>query len=494
MSAGFIARHGLWTAEQQDAAASVEHALAGETVQRVRLSFADLHGVLRGKVLMPEAARATLRDGLRMVGTLLLKDTSHRTVYPVFEAAGERPDAAFSGAGDVVMVPDPSTWRMLPWSPGTAWMQCQAYFPDGRPVPLDPRWQLRRALQRLAERGMMLRTGLEVEFHIYRLEQAALDPQQAAWPGDAPQVSMVHPGFNVLTEQWFDRAEEPLRLVERTAHDLGLPLTSLEIELGPSQVEAVFAPADGLVNADRMVLFRSAVKQVLWRHGYHASFMCRPPFPQIMSSGWHLHQSLADERTGDNLFTPRAQDLPAGLDAHDARNLLSPLGAAYLGGLLAHARSHAVFAVPTLNGYGRYQPNALAPQQVLWGRDNRGAMLRVMSQGVGDGAARIENRAGEPLANPYLYMASQIHAGLDGIDENRDPGAQADSPYAGDGPRLPTTLDEALECLEADTGVRQAFGPELVAHLLRVKRAELARAAQAASRTEWERREYFSLY
>ena len=105
---------------------------------------------------------------------------------------------------------------------------------------------------------------------------------------------MIHPGYNLLTEAWFDMAEEPLRIVQHTAQALGLPLLSLEIELGPSQVEAVFDATDALTAADNMVLFRNAVKQALRRAGYHATFMCRPPFPNIMSSGWHLHQSLVD--------------------------------------------------------------------------------------------------------------------------------------------------------------------------------------------------------
>jgi glutamine synthetase len=170
-------------------------------------------------------------------------------------------------------------------------------------------------------------------------------------------------------------AEEPLRIVQHTAQALGLPLLSLEIELGPSQVEAVFEATDALTAADNMVLFRNGVRQALRRAGYHASFMCRPPFPNIMSSGWHLHQSLVDA-TGANAFM---RDAPApGTTPADALHTLSDTGAAWLGGLLAHARGMASLCTPTVNGFGRFRPNALAPQAVLWGRDNRGAMLRVV--------------------------------------------------------------------------------------------------------------------
>jgi hypothetical protein len=119
-------------------------------------------------------------------------------------------------------------------------------------------------------------------------------------------MSMVHPGYNLLAEGWADMADEPLRIVQRTAQGLGLPLRSLEIELGPSQVEAVFEPSDALTAADRMVLFRNGVRQALRRAGYHASFVCRPPFPNVMASGWHLHQSLVALDGDGNAFVRAA--------------------------------------------------------------------------------------------------------------------------------------------------------------------------------------------
>jgi glutamine synthetase len=182
---------------------------------------------------------------------------------------------------------------------------------------------------------------------------------------------MIHPGYNLLNELWFDRAEPALRIVKQTAQDLGLPLLSLEIELGPSQVEAVFKVTDAMTAADNMVLFRSAVKQALRRAGYHATFMCRPPFDNIMSSGWHLHQSLYDLSSGSNLFArtslPDIQEAHA-LRASDARHTLSNMGAHFLAGLLAHGQGMTSLCTTTVNGFGRFKPNALAPQAILWGR------------------------------------------------------------------------------------------------------------------------------
>ena len=162
----------------------------------------------------------------------------------------------------------------------------------------------------------------------------------------------------------------------------------------------------------RWSLFRNGVRQALRRAGYHASFVCRPPFAEVMASGWHLHQSLVDLASGANAFV-RAR--PAeGSSAGDAAHTLSDVGAHWLAGLLAHGRAMAPCCAPTINAYARFRPNALAPQSVVWGRDNRGAMLRVLG-GCGDPGTRIENRIGEPMANPYLYVAAQIHAGLDGL-------------------------------------------------------------------------------
>ena len=165
------------------------------------------------------------------------------------------------------------------------------------------------------------------------------------------------------SENWFDMAEEPLRIVQHTAQALGLPLISLEIELGPSQVEAVFDATDALTAADNMVLFRSAVRQALRRVGYYATFMCRPPFENIMSSGWHLHQSLVDTKHDRNAFM---RDTPqVNTQANDACYTLSEAGSHYLAGLLEHAQGMTVMCTPTVNGFGRFRPNALAPQSIL---------------------------------------------------------------------------------------------------------------------------------
>jgi glutamine synthetase len=487
----FAQRCGLQTAQRTASVERVEKLIGQRGLELVRFVWCDIHGVTRGKTLVAAAAARAMDDGVGMVSTLMLKDTSDRTAFKVFEPGGTASLPGFGQANNLLLLADPDSFRELPWTPATGWVQCQPWFQNGTPVELDSRRVLQNALQRLAQRGLGLRCGLEVEFHIYRIRNtdAQNDPTKADWPGLPPEVSLIHPGYNLLTEAWYDLAEEPLRIVQHTAQALGLPLLSLEIELGPSQVEAVFDATDALTAADNMVLFRNAVRQALRRAGYHATFMCRPPFPNIMSSGWHLHQSLVDLADGHNRM---ARTAPApGSTPQDAGWSLSDLGEHYLSGLLAHARSMSVFCTPTVNGYGRFRPNALAPQSVLWGRDNRGAMLRVIGA-AGDPASRIENRLGEPAANPYLYLASQIHAGLDGIERSLRAPAATDAPYAGGGEGIPTNLDDALLALQADAVLVQAFGPALVDYLVRLKSSESTRHAMAEDKDDFQRREYFS--
>jgi glutamine synthetase len=487
----FAESSGLHDAAREAACERAARLIEAGGIQRVRLGWCDTHGMLRGKTLMAHAAIKALRDGVGMVGTMMLKDTADRTAWKVFEPGGTSDLPGFAGAANLMLLPDPASFVELPWSPGTGWLRCQPWFQDATPVALDSRRVLQQALARLGDTGFGLKTGLEVEFHIYRITDTApqLDPERADWPGLPPQVEMIHPGYRLQSEALIDLADEPLGIVMHTAQALGLPLQSLEIELGPSQVEAVFDATDALTAADQMVLFRNGVRQALRRAGYHATFMCRPPFPNIMSSGWHLHQSLVDLATGRNACV-REAPAPGSTPAH-ARHTLSDAGAHWLAGLLAHAEGMTALCTPTINGFGRFRPNALAPQSIIWGQDNRGAMLRVVG-GPGDRATRIENRIGEPAANPYLYMAAQIHAGLDGLARGLEPPPACETPYATDHPKIPDTLGNALGCLRADTALIAGLGADVVHHFCRIKQHEIDRHADAKDKTDFDRREYFS--
>jgi glutamine synthetase len=475
---GFVARHGLRDAGQDAAAEELLARVSLDDIHLVRLAFPDQHGVLRGKAVTAAALPAAMADGVLLTSTLLLKDTSHRTVVPIFSEGGGIGLRDVQGAADFVLVPDPTTYRALPWAPGTAWMLCDAYWPDGREVPFATRGLCRRVLGALRAQGYELVTGLEVEFHLTKLLDPKLMPADAGQPGSPPEVALLTQGYQYLTEARLDQMQPILDVLQREVMALDLDLRSVEVEYGPSQVEFTFAPGVGLAPADAMVLFRSAVKQVARRHGHHASFMCRPRLPNVMSSGWHLHQSLRNA-AGSNAFA----------SADGAA--LSPLGMHWLGGLLAQAPAAASFTTPTLNGYRRYRPMSLAPDRAVWGIDNRGVMLRVLGQ-PGSAMTHIENRVGEPAANPYLYLASQMVAGLAGVAARSDPGPSADAPYETAATLLPTTLDVALTALDASAVFRAGLSDVFVDYFLRIKRAEIARFNAEVS--EWEQREYFDLF
>ena len=451
-------------------------ALGLDGLKAVRYSFADQHGILRGKTLAASEAKDAVERGVGFPGTLLLKDTSHRTVFPAFTPGAGLGMAQFESAADVFMFADPSTFRVLPWAPDTGWVLCDLRFGDGRPVPFDTRRILKTAIEKLKETGCELLCGLEIEFHVFRITDARLEPEDAGQPGSPPEVALLTTGYQLLTEQRYDLVDPIREIVQQGLEKLGLPLRSFELEFGPSQVEITLSPLSALAAADAMVLVRSAVKQIARRHGYHATFMCRPKLPNVMSSGWHLHQSL--RRQGSNAFQDEKQDL-------------SETGRHWLAGLLAHARAASALSTPTINGYKRYRPYSLAPDRLVWGKENRGALLRVVG-GPGNAATRIENRIGEPAANPYLYIASQIWSGLDGLTRKLPLPPSVDTPYEAKADMLPRSLGEALEHLRQDPVLAEGFGKAFIEYYCRIKEAEIARFNAEVS--EWEHREYFDLF
>jgi glutamine synthetase len=271
---------------------------------------------------------------------------------------------------------------------------------------------------------------------------------------------------------------------------LDLPLRSIENEWGPGQVECTFAPQPALQAADNAFLFRTATRQICRRLGYFATFMCRPALKGFYASGWHLHQSVVDAASGKNLFAPAKPGEP-----------LSALGLHYLAGVLRYAVPGAVFATPTVNGYRRFRANSLAPDRAGWACDNRGAMIRVLG-GMHDPATRLENRAGEPAANPYLYILSQVVAGLAGIEGKLTPPPAEDAPYAAERPLLPKTLTEALDALANEPLFRRELGDIFIDYFVPFKRSEWTRYQRALEDskepadepTAWEQNEYFDFF
>ncbi len=494
MAPGFIEQHGLWSDDQRRHAEELKYRIEKDDIQLVRVAWADPHGASRAKTVTVPAFAAALSTGYNINVATTTLDSANARTFSSFTRGGGMGLDEMTGSPNLVIVPDPGTFRLLPWAPKVAWVLCDEYFGNGVPFHFSPRQLLRRQIKRLADKGMGCVVGLEIEWYLLKVADPHLTDEHTGIPGVRPRpvkTAPAEPGFSYHSESNMDLMQPVISALADAFEKIRLPLRSIENEWGPGQLECTFAARPALEAADHAMLFRTATRQICRHLGYFATFMCRPALKSYYSSGWHLHQSVVDAASGRNLFMPE-----------QASDVLSLLGRNYLGGLMQHAAACTAFATPTVNGYRRYRPNSLAPDRATWCHDHRGVMVRVLGA-PGDAATRLENRVGEPAANPYLYVASQIAAGLDGIERKLDPGAPDDDPYAADRPRLPTSLPAALDALERDALFRRDFGEVFIDYYLKIKRNEAGRyekwlqdhgGAQSDEPTEWEQNEYFDFF
>ena len=492
---GFIATHELWDSSQANRAVAIIDQVRAAELDVVRVAYVDPHGLTRSKSLTASAFESVMRNGIDTSPGGVIFDTGLDLVFNPFEDGGGLANSEMTGAGDMLLIPDPDTFQVLPWVESTGWILSDEYLGSGTPLPYSARHLLKRLLAELSDRGMEMIVGLEVEWYLTK----PLDDRMVAGsiggfgsPGEPPEVAPVNLGYQFMSENLCDGVEDQLVDIRKALIGFGFPLRTTEHESGPGQMEFTFAPMTALRAADAMVLFRNAVKQISARAGFHATFMCAPAIQGFDASGWHLHQSLFDRDTGENAFTS------------SDREFVSEMARHYAGGLIAHAPATAIFAAPTVNGYKRLSDRfSLSPDRATWSADNRGTYLRVLGAS-GDPATHFENRVGEPAANPYLYIASQLAAGLDGIDQRTEPGAMTVDPHDDRLPRLPQSLQEAAAGLDASSMMRERFGNDFVDYYLRLKRNEWQRYTTALEKeglkddqdqvTTWEQREYFRHY
>ena len=491
----FVAKHNLYGPAEQQLAAESLAAIERQGIEVVRLAWPDQHGLLRGKALTVPAYKSALESGNAITMAPFFFDTANAIVFNPFSPDGGFAIDGLGGSPNVTMVPDPGTFTVLPWAPKTAVVFADLYMSDGRPFPLAPRTLLKEKLAKLAESGYSLITGIEMEWYLTRLVDDGLGTCSLGAPGspaDPPTVAPVGRGYNYLLLDHLDEVDDTIRPIREAVAAMGLPIRSFDDEWAPSQIETTFDVLEGLAAADSASLFRMAVKQIAKRNGHVASFMCTPAVEGFYASGWHLHTSVVDSQTGENLMIPR-NDAP-----------LSELGCHYVGGTLAHGVAASVFTTPTVNGYRRRRPYSLAPDRVTWGKDNRAAMMRVIG-GTNDPASHVENRVGDSAANPYLYMAAQVASGLDGILNRTDPGDCSEDPYSAEVPQLPTSLAEAVDALDKDAFFRKEFGDGFIDYMVTMKRSEVTRyeawvaenpdeSTYVNGVTDWEHREYFELF
>src|SRR5436305_7076882 len=377
---------------------------------------------------------------------------------------------------DMLLAPDLSTFQVFPWSdPDSRICRiiCDINTPDGEPFAGDPRGVLKRVLARASSLGFTMNAGMEAEFFLFR-------PSDEGAPTTA-----THDVGSYFDLAPADRGEEARRAMVDVLERMGFEVEAAHHEVAHGQHEIDFRYADALKTADNIATFRFVVKQVAQQFGLVASFMPKPIFGQN-GSGMHTHQSLF--RGSDNAFW----------DAK-AEWQLSPVALHYIGGLLRHARGMCAITNPLVNSYKRLVPGYEAPVNVAWSMRNRSPMIRIPDRrGAG---TRIELRIPDPSANPYLALAVQLAAGLDGIATNADAREPVNTNIWEMSHRerrrlriddLPHNLEEACNELEKDNVITEALGEHIANHFLAAKRQEWQEYITQVS--PWELDSYLAKY
>jgi glutamine synthetase len=381
---------------------------------------------------------------------------------------------------DMRLVPDPTTYAVLPWSPlelRRARIFCDIYMPDGNPFIGDPRGTLKRALDGIRKRGWIFNVGPEPEFFLFR--HNGLD--------------RIHPVPHDVGGYFdFSANDEAVRV--RTALMDALAGMGLEVEMGHHEValgqhEIDFKFTDALRAADNVLTLKYTVKAIAAQNGLIASFMPKPVFG-INGSGMHCHQSLFD-LGGSNLF----------FDPGDPY-FLSPIAYGFISGQMIHARALSAVVAPTVNSYKRLVPGYEAPVYVGWAQINRSALIRIPQYTEGrEKSIRAELRCPDPSGNPYLTLTAMLAAAVDGIDRNLTPPDPLNDINVYDLTteqraelnitELPDSLADALRELEADEALKDALGPATYQTFIRAKWAEVEEYRTKV--TDWELERYLEV-
>jgi len=412
-------------------------AAENEGVRFVRLWFTDILGFLKSIAISVDELAGALDDGIGFDGS------SVEGMARIEES-------------DVIAMPDPTTFVVLPWHDDAhgkvARMFCDVLLPTGEHHEADPRWALKRNLQRAADKGFTFYVGPEFEYFYFR-------------SAERPEF-VDKGGYFDLTPQ--DVASDLRRETSFVLEQMGIGVEYSHHEVAPSQHEIDLRYTDALTMADRAMTYRFVVKEVALKHGIHATFMPKPIFGEN-GSGMHVHQSLfAGDRNA--FFDPAA-------DYH-----LSDAARHYIAGLLRHSRELTAITNQWVNSYKRLVPGYEAPVYVCWGRKNRSALVRVPAYKPGkEKATRAELRSPDPACNPYLAFSVMLAAGLAGIDERYDlPEAVEKDVYKLTPdeltemgiPQLPGSLFEAIQCAESSELMREALGSHIFDSFIKNKKIE----------------------
>jgi glutamine synthetase len=430
-------------------------------VDTVLLAFTDMQGRLQGKrCAAPYFLDEVVPHAAEACNYLLAVDVEMNTVAGYAMSSWER------GYGDMVLKPDWSTLRAVPWQEGTALVLCDVEWADGSSVVASPRQVLRGQLDRLAERGLVADVGTELEFMLFR------DSFDAAWRKDyrgLEPANLYNVDYSMLGTA---RVEPLLRAIRNGMAGAGMVVESAKGECNLGQHEIAFRYADALTTCDNHTIYKNGAKEIADQAGMALSFMAK--FDEREGNSCHIHISLRSPERG-------------GVFAGDGEHGFSPLFEHFVAGQQACLREFAYLYAPNINSYKRYAAGSFAPTAVAWGLDNRTCALRVVGHGP---SLRVENRVPGGDMNPYLGVSALIAAGLHGIENELPLEPQlVGNAYESDGPRVPATLREAAEAFAQSAVAADAFGSEVVEHYANAARVELT--AFDAAVTDWERRRGF---
>jgi glutamine synthetase len=426
--------------------------------------------------------------GKRIVGRhfmdRVLEDGVHACVYLFTVDMEMEPLPGFTltswerGYGDMKLVPDLATLRVIPWLPKTALVFCDVYGEDdGAPIEEAPRWVLKRQIERAAAQGYLVKTAAEFELYCFRetFEQARAKRYHGLTP-----VSDYLEDYHILQTT----KEEPLvRAIRNGMEAADVPVETSKGEWGRGQEEINLVYAEALEMADRAALYKHGAKEIAHLQGCSLTFMAKYDMGAAGSS-FHLHSSLWDRTGTTPLFaSPRAAKEASPPASRSGHRATPDLFGQWLAGQLALARELAYFYAPGVNSYKRYQSGSFAPTRIAVGWDNRTCGFRLCGEGA---SFRVENRIPGADANPYLAFAATIAAGLHGIESK----LEAPKLYAGNAyedatlPQVPKTLREAIAELEQSRVARVALGDRVLEHYVHAARLEQQAFDQAV--TDWE--------
>jgi len=443
----------------------LEASIQSGKINTVLTVMADMYGRLMGKRITGSHFLKEIIDGGMHACAYLLTVNLEMQPLAGFELASWE-----SGYQDFKLLPDWNTLRFIPWLPNTALILCDVVTEKGDPVQAAPRTILKYQIEKAEKLGLTVKTASELEFYLFKESFDSIRFKK--YEAMLPSSSYIE-DYHILQTS---RDEGFISLIRNGMQEAEIPIESSKGEWGLGQQEINLEYSDALEMADRHVIYKNGVKEIADQNGVAVTFMAKYNENHAGSS-FHLHSSLWDKEAQKSRFYDGAK--PHGM---------SDLFRHYLAGQLKYAKEFSYFFAPTINSYKRYQAGSFAPTRIVWGRDNRTCGFRLVGEGQ---SLRVENRLPGADANPYLAFAATIAMGLKGMEQKLElpPEFSGDAYAANDLPRVPESLEEALQELEKSEAAKEAFGPKVVQHYLHAGKMECAASKKAV--TSWELNRYF---